>query len=263
MRANPQVFYISWNTVDILYGAFLRDEPHRQRGHDEEDQHPEVVEERRHHPLVEPVPDNGIELGFGGGPDLDVRGDGKTLDPLRGAEDPGHRRELEHRLQVVSGQLDGAPVVGQSAALIHHVEPLRQRGIGLVGEAVVAQVLGLQRQRGIGGEQLHDWVVVLEAWRHAHGKQGGEVNESTRVMEEELANIGATIMGRNMFGGGPGPWSKTDAWNGWWGRNPPFHHPVFVLTHHGRPPAQMEGGTVYHFVTSGIREALDRLSTVL
>ena len=77
-------------------------------------------------------------------------------------------------------------------------------------------------------------------------------------MEEEIANIGATIMGRNMFGGGPGPWSKTDPWNGWWGRNPPFHHAVFVLTHHAREPMTMQGGTTFTFVTDGIESALEQ-----
>jgi dihydrofolate reductase len=115
-----------------------------------------------------------------------------------------------------------------------------------------------QEPLGIGGEQLHDWVVELETWRRAHGKTGGEVNESTAVMEEEIANIGATIMGRNMFGGGPGPWSKTDPWNGWWGRNPPFHHAVFVLTHHAREPMTMQGGTTFTFVTDGIESALEQ-----
>jgi dihydrofolate reductase len=88
--------------------------------------------------------------------------------------------------------------------------------------------------------------------------EGGEVNVSTPVVEEELANIGATIMGRNMFGGGPGPWSETDPWNGWWGRNPPFHHPVFVLTHHAREPLALEGGTSFTFVTDGIESALEQ-----
>jgi dihydrofolate reductase len=115
----------------------------------------------------------------------------------------------------------------------------------------------LREPLGIGGEQLHEWVVSLEAWRRPHGMEGGEVNESTPVMEEEVANIGATIMGRNMFGGGPGPWNKTDPWNGWWGRNPPFHHPVFVLTHHAREPQMMEGGTSFTFVTDGIESALE------
>lgn len=116
----------------------------------------------------------------------------------------------------------------------------------------------VQEPLGVGGERLHDWVVALEAWRRAHGKTGGEVNESTAVFEEELTNVGATIMGRNMFGGGPGPWNMTDPWNGWWGRNPPFHHPVFVLTHHAREPLVMQGGTTFTFVTDGIESALEQ-----
>ena len=116
----------------------------------------------------------------------------------------------------------------------------------------------LQEPLGTGGERLHEWVIALQSWRQAHGREGGVVNESTPVMERELANIGATIMGRNMFGGGPGPWSKTDPWNGWWGRTPPFHHPVFVLTHHPREPLMMEGGTSFTFVTDGIESALDQ-----
>jgi dihydrofolate reductase len=110
---------------------------------------------------------------------------------------------------------------------------------------------------GIGGEGLHEWVVALAAWREPHGLKGGEVNESSRVLEEELANIGATIMGRNMFGGHPGPWSSTQPWKGWWGDNPPFHHPVFVLTHHPRPPLALDGGTTFTFVTDGIASALE------
>ncbi len=116
----------------------------------------------------------------------------------------------------------------------------------------------LQDPLGIGGGRLHEWVVALEVWRRAHGKPGGEVTESTAVVEEELANIGATIMGRNMFGGGPGPWSDPNPWNGWWGRNPPFHHPVFVLTHHAREPLTMQGGTTFTFVTDGIESALEQ-----
>ena len=110
---------------------------------------------------------------------------------------------------------------------------------------------------GIGGEGLHEWVVALAAWREPHGLEGGEVNESSRILEEELANIGATIMGRNMFGGHPGPWSSTQPWNGWWGDTPPFHHPVFVLTHHPRPPLALDGGTTFTFVTDGIASALE------
>src|SRR5258708_5972212 len=82
------------------------------------------------------------------------------------------------------------------------------------------------------GMKLHEWVFPLKAWREMHGMEGGEVNESSKVVEESMANIGATIMGRNMFGGHPGPWDAKKPWSGWWGDNPPFHHPVFVLTHH-------------------------------
>jgi dihydrofolate reductase len=110
---------------------------------------------------------------------------------------------------------------------------------------------------GIGGTRLHEWAFPLAAWRKPHGLEGGAVNESTQVVEESLANVGATIMGRNMFGGHPGPWNAAEPWNGWWGANPPFHHPVFVLTHHGRPPLALEGGTTFTFVTDGITEALE------
>jgi dihydrofolate reductase len=87
---------------------------------------------------------------------------------------------------------------------------------------------------------------------------GGDVNESTAVMEKEVADIGATIMGRKMFGGGPGPWNMTDPWTGWWGSNPPFHHSVFVLTHHPREPLVLQGGTSFTFVTDGIESALEQ-----
>jgi dihydrofolate reductase len=110
---------------------------------------------------------------------------------------------------------------------------------------------------GLGGERLHEWVIRLAAWRAPHGLEGGEVNESSRVMEEEVAGVGATIMGRNMFGGHPGPWSAARPWNGWWGEEPPFHHPVFVLTHYPRPPLALKGGTTFTFVTDGIAAALE------
>jgi dihydrofolate reductase len=111
---------------------------------------------------------------------------------------------------------------------------------------------------GLGGEDLHEWVVKLEAWRRQHGLEGGEVNASSAVIEEVQTNVGATVMGRNMFGGGPGPWDKDDPWNGWWGDNPPFHTPVFVLTHHPREPLEMKGGTTFYFVTDGIESALEQ-----
>lgn len=111
---------------------------------------------------------------------------------------------------------------------------------------------------GVGGMRLHQWVFPLKAWRSMHGLQGGEVNESNRVVEESLANIGATVMGRNMFGGHPGAWDPKKPWNGWWGANPPFHHPAFALTHHPREPLELEGGTTLNFVTNGIEAALER-----
>jgi len=111
---------------------------------------------------------------------------------------------------------------------------------------------------GVGGERLHDWVVPLAEWRSAHGKSGGETNASSAVLQESLANLGATIMGRNMFGGHPGPWDPAKPWHGWWGKNPPFHHPVFVLTHHPREPLELEGGTTFTFVTTGMEDALEQ-----
>jgi dihydrofolate reductase len=110
---------------------------------------------------------------------------------------------------------------------------------------------------GIGGMQLHQWLLPLKAFRETHGEQGGEVNPSTPIAEEILGNVGATIMGRNMFGGVPGAWGD-DGWKGYWGDNPPYHHPVFVLTHHPRDPLEMEGGTTFHFVTEGIESALEQ-----
>lgn len=111
---------------------------------------------------------------------------------------------------------------------------------------------------GIGGARLHEWAVALAAFRAPHGREGGEVDKSTKVIEESLANIGATVMGRNMFGGYPGPWSDAKPWNGWWGDNPPFHHPVFVLTHYPREPLELKGGTTFTFVTTGIEAALEQ-----
>jgi dihydrofolate reductase len=109
---------------------------------------------------------------------------------------------------------------------------------------------------GVGGEALHDWAIELAAWKEQHGQKGGVVNASSAIMREIFENVGAVIMGRNMFGGGPGPW--TSDWKGWWGENPPYHMPVFVLTHYARDPVPMRGGTTFHFVTDGIESALNK-----
>jgi dihydrofolate reductase len=110
---------------------------------------------------------------------------------------------------------------------------------------------------GEGGESLHDWAVELRAWREPHGMEGGEVNESTPVMEESLANVGAEIMGRGKFGPpGGGPWGD-DPWQGWWGEDPPFHKPVFVVTHNEREPLTLSD-TTFSFITDGIETALEQ-----
>jgi dihydrofolate reductase len=108
---------------------------------------------------------------------------------------------------------------------------------------------------GEGGEALHEWAVELAAWRERHGREGGEVNASSAVMEDAQANLGAVVMGRNMFGPDRGPWGE-DPWQGWWGEEPPFHGPVFVLTHHEREPLE-KGETTFHFVTEGVERAVE------
>jgi len=110
---------------------------------------------------------------------------------------------------------------------------------------------------GEGGEELHDWVVELKAWREPHGKEGGEENVSSAIVDEENANVGAEIMGRGKFGPpGGGPWGD-DPWPGWWGEDPPFHKPVFVVTHHEREPLTLSD-TTFTFVTNGIESALEQ-----
>src|SRR5688572_9475095 len=111
---------------------------------------------------------------------------------------------------------------------------------------------------GVGGESLHEWAFGLAAWRNPHGREGGEVNASSPVIEERQENVGAGIMGRNMFGPVSGGDWGDGSWRGWWGDDPPYHHPVFVLTHHEREPLEMEGGTTFVFVTDGIEAALER-----
>ncbi len=110
---------------------------------------------------------------------------------------------------------------------------------------------------GQGGEELHKWLFALRSFRAIHGLEGGATGPDDDIAAEYFQNIGATIMGRHMFGGGDGPWGD-NPWKGWWGENPPFHTPVFVLTHHARDSLEMQGGTTFHFVSEGIHAALDR-----
>jgi dihydrofolate reductase len=108
---------------------------------------------------------------------------------------------------------------------------------------------------GEGGEQLHEWAFATRTFRAIHGMEGGATGTDDEIAKEYFQNVGATIMGRHMFGGGDGPWGDKP-WNGWWGDDPPFHMPVFVLTHDARDPLEMQGGTTFHFVTEGIHAAL-------
>ncbi|HEX8770934.1 MAG TPA: dihydrofolate reductase family protein, partial [Acidimicrobiales bacterium] len=115
----------------------------------------------------------------------------------------------------------------------------------------------LDKPLGEGGELLHEWVIALEAFRKDHGMDGGETNEDTAVFEETREKRAATVMGRRMFSGGGGPWESDPNADAWWGDNPPFHHPVFVVTHHPREPVTKEGGTTFMFVTEGVEAALE------
>jgi dihydrofolate reductase len=116
----------------------------------------------------------------------------------------------------------------------------------------------LEEPLGKGGERLHDWVTRLEAWREPHGLEGGETNADSEVVTEALAAAGAIVMGRRMFSGGEGRWDDDPNADAWWGDNPPFHVPVFVLTHHERETVVKEGATTFTFVTDGIVSALEQ-----
>jgi dihydrofolate reductase len=109
---------------------------------------------------------------------------------------------------------------------------------------------------GEGGMRLHEWAFATESWREQHGRRGGERSADADVVDEVTRGVGAYIMGRRMFGGGEGPWDES--WRGWWGEDPPYHVPVFVLTHHPREPLEMQGGTTFNFVTDGIESALEQ-----
>jgi dihydrofolate reductase len=116
----------------------------------------------------------------------------------------------------------------------------------------------LEQPLGEGGERLHEWAVRLAAWRKRHGLEGGTTNVDDEVLEESLRDAGAVVMGRRMFSGGRGAWEADPRAEGWWGDDPPFRVPVFVLTHHAREPVTKQGGTSYAFVTDGIEAALEQ-----
>ncbi len=111
---------------------------------------------------------------------------------------------------------------------------------------------------GVGGMRLHEWAFRTVAFRRMHALEGGVDDENSRIVAASFENLGAIVMGRNMFGGQPGPWDPARSWNGWWGANPPFHRPVFVLTHHPREPLVLDGENTFTFVTDGITSALDQ-----
>ena len=111
---------------------------------------------------------------------------------------------------------------------------------------------------GDGGEQLHEWGYDLEAWRRPHGREGGRRDDDSDLVERLNARTGAVVMGRRMFSGGAGPWEEDANRMGWWGDDPPFKTPVFVVTHHARETLPMSGGTTFHFVTEGVPTAIER-----
>ena len=115
----------------------------------------------------------------------------------------------------------------------------------------------LENPLGVGGETLHEWMIATKTFQEMSGNEGGTTGENDEFTARGFSNIGAWILGRNMFSPSRGPWPD-DNWKGWWGDTPPYHAPVFVLTNHPRASLVMDGGTIFHFVTDGIRTALER-----
>src|SRR5580692_2763246 len=117
----------------------------------------------------------------------------------------------------------------------------------------------LQNPLGVRGTELHNWFFHTEIFKKMHGEGQGTKSIDNDMAAQSFENVGAWILGRNMFGPVRGPWATTgEPWNGWWGENPPYHTPVFVLTHHARGPLAMAGGTTFHFVTDGAESALEQ-----
>ena len=133
---------------------------------------------------------------------------------------------------------------------------VRSFGVSLDGFAA-GPSQSLEHPLGVGGPELMEWFFPTRVWREKQGQGGGETGVDNRMAELGFANLGAWILGRNMFGPVRGPWPD-DSWRGWWGDEPPYHVPTFVLTHHAKPPLEMQGGTTFHFVTDGVEAALAR-----
>jgi len=114
----------------------------------------------------------------------------------------------------------------------------------------------LEEPLGRGGERLHEWVLGLATWRERHGLEGGTTGTDADVVDESVERLGAHVMGRRMYSGGAGPWEDDPNADGWWGDEPPFRVPVYVVTHHARESVQKQGGTVFHFVTDGVESAI-------
>ena len=115
----------------------------------------------------------------------------------------------------------------------------------------------LQNPLGVGGPRLMEWFFPTRFWREMQGQEGGETGIDNDIATAGFDNLGAWILGRNMFGPVRGPWPD-ESWKGWWGEEPPYHVPTFVVTNHAREPLEMKGGTTFHFVTSGVRDALEQ-----
>ena len=133
---------------------------------------------------------------------------------------------------------------------------VRSFGVSLDGFGAGAHQ-DLENPLGVRGPEIMEWFFHTRVWQEGQGETGGETGVDNDMAAKAFDNIGAWILGRNMFGPIRGPWPD-DKWKGWWGDEPPYHTPVFVLTHHARAPIQMEGGTVFHFVTEGIQSALEQ-----
>jgi dihydrofolate reductase len=116
----------------------------------------------------------------------------------------------------------------------------------------------LEDPLGVGGERLHQWAFATDSWNEQHGREGGQSGVDADVAARMMAGTGAHIMGRKMFGGARDDGAWDESWRGWWDEDPPFHAPVYVLSHHERAPLAMEGGTTFHFVTDGIESALEQ-----